>query len=143
MWRLLQSSPRWIFFIEPFLLFIAFILQLLISLSIPIIKVSVRRERYTAQVLTITLSLQPIDLFSLHIKTSAVVANTGEIRLAAQAAPGRPFLTHTLTANPQLRVVGLLFPQVCLSCCSKHKLTITSVYMTLVLGIMASVPLPM
>jgi len=56
----LQSSPRWIFFIEPFLLFIAFILQLLISLSIPIIK--------------------PIDLFSLHIKTSAVVANTGEIR---------------------------------------------------------------
>ena len=38
----IAQPSRWPFFVEPSLLFIAFTLQLLISLSIPIIKVIVR-----------------------------------------------------------------------------------------------------
>ncbi|KIM31268.1 hypothetical protein M408DRAFT_320236 [Serendipita vermifera MAFF 305830] len=65
------AGQRWVFFVEPSLLFIAFILQLLISLSIPIIKASLLTQ----------CSRQPIELFELHIKTAAVEGpNTGEMR---------------------------------------------------------------
>ncbi|KAG8830318.1 hypothetical protein FRC17_005075 [Serendipita sp. 399] len=54
------KQRRYLFFLEPSFLLVAFILQLLVSLSLPIIK--------------------PIHLFTLHIKDDSVVANEGEIR---------------------------------------------------------------
>lgn len=51
---------RWIFYAEPALLVAAFVLQLFVSLSLPIFK--------------------PINLFTLHITDQSVVGNKGEIR---------------------------------------------------------------
>ncbi|KAG8837946.1 hypothetical protein FRC20_006551, partial [Serendipita sp. 405] len=61
--RLFKPPPtqrRYLFFLEPSFLFLAFLFQLLVSLSLPIIK--------------------PIHLFTLHIEDDSVVANKGEIR---------------------------------------------------------------